>query len=352
MDSWGLVLAAVVLFFAGGVLVWYWRRRTPAGESPFLLLQQQLDGLRTELRSQAQGQAALLQKSQEGIGHRLDNASKFFGGMESKIVRMEETTKQVLGLGKDIAELQQILRAPKLRGNFSEQLLGDLLSQMLPQDYFILQHTFGNGERVDAVIRTAERLVPIDAKFPLEHFRRLVEAKGEEEKASLRKIFLAGVKKHIDDIADKYILPGEGTFEFALMYIPAENVYYEIITKDISAGENHSLMNHALKRKVIPVSPNTFFAYLQTILLGLQGMQVQKRVKEILTEMGRIRQELVRFQDDFGTLGRHLNNAVSSFGKSEKRLGRLEDRISHLEVAPAPALAEPAASSEELQKNL
>lgn len=347
MDFW--VWAWLILLpLAGGVGVWFWLRRKPSAETPFLLLQQQLDGLRAEIRSQSQSQLEMLQNSQQGIGQRLDNASKFFGGMGEKIVRMEETTKQVLGLGKDIAELQQILRAPKLRGNFSEQLLGDLLSQMLPQDYFALQHTFGNGERVDAVIRTAQRLVPIDAKFPLEHFRRLVEAKGEEEKTILRKTFLAGVKKHIDDIAGKYILPGEGTFEFALMYIPAENVYYEIITKDISAGENHSLMNHALKRKVIPVSPNTFFAYLQTILLGLQGMQVQKRVKEILTEMGRIRLELGRFQEDFGTLGRHLNNALSSFGKSEKRLGRLEDRIVHLEAAPAPALVEPAESPKDL----
>lgn len=342
MDFWVWVLIIVVLLLLG--VAWgRWRQR-PAGETPFLLLQQQLDGLRAEIRSQAQNQFEMLQRSHQGIGERLDNASKFFGGMESKIVKMEAATQQVISLSKDITELQQILKAPKLRGNFSEQLLGDLLAQMMPQDNFALQYTFGNGERVDAVIKTAERLVPIDAKFPLENFRRAMEAQNDNEKKNMRKQFVADVKKHIDDISKKYILPAEGTFEFALMYIPAENVYYEIITRDITGGENSSLINYALKKKVIPVSPNTFFAYLQTILLGLRGMQVQARVKEILSEMGRIQREVASFHDDFSKLGKHLSDAVSSFGKSEKRLTRLEGRIESLETGPQPEGLPPPAS--------
>lgn len=347
MSLWSLISLILFSGLAALFAVWFWTKRGEKKETPFLLLQQQLDGLRTEIREQSQNQLALMQKSQTGIGERLDTAAKFFGGMESKIVKVEEATRQVLELGRDITELQQILKAPKLRGNFSEQLLSDLLSQMMPQDNFILQHTFSNGERVDAVIRTSQYLVSVDAKFPLENFRRYGESKGDEEKLSYRKIFLNDVKKHIDDIARKYILPQEGTFEFALMYIPAENVYYEIIT--------NSTVHYALKKHVIPVSPNTFYAYLQTILLGLRGMQVQKRVKEILLEMGRVRKEMGTFHIDFAKLGGHLSDALSSFNRSEKRLTRLEDKIASFEVASPGSLAgEPQKVLEEapLQENL
>lgn len=339
-----VVLGLMALLGLGAGL-WWWFFKPAEAETPFLLLQQQLDALRGEMRQQSQNHLEFLQKSHQGIDQRLDNASRFFGGMEAKLVKVEETSKRVLEVGKDIATLQQILKAPKLRGNFSEQLLGDLLAQMMPQDNFVLQYTFSNGERVDAIIKTAERLVSVDAKFPLENFQLLLLAQTEEEKRGFRKKFIADVKKHVDDIARKYILPAEGTFEFALMYIPAENVYYEIITKDMASGEEGSLVHYALKKKVIPVSPNTFYAYLQTILLGLRGMQVQKRVQEILKEMGRVRVELASFREDFSMLGKHLTHAVSSFGKSDKRLTRLEDKLETLEtLPPTETLPEPTSS--------
>lgn len=327
MELGSVILLGVVVLAAGGL---YW------------LIQQMIENLRSEMRQQAQNQVELLQRGHQGIDQRLDNASRFFGGMESKMVKVEEATRQVLEMGKSIGDLQQILKAPKLRGNFSEQLLGDLLSQMMPQENFILQHTFQNGERVDAVIKTKERLVAVDAKFPLENFQRLVAAKTEEEKKGLRSRFVADVKKHVDDIAKKYILPAEGTFEFALMYIPAESVYYEIITRDLGSAESSSIAHYALKKKVIPVSPNTFYAYLQTILLGLKGMQVQKRVGEILAEMGRVRQELEKFHEDFQLIGTHLRRATNSFGESEKRLVRLADKVKTLEVLPVGGETIPA----------
>lgn len=341
---WVLIILALIGLVGFAVSLFTKRRQT----TPFLLLQQQLQALQTELREQAKGQLDLLEKSHQGIGQRLDNASKFFGGMESKMVKVEEAARQVLELGKEVADLQQILKAPKLRGNFSEQLLGDLLSQMMSQENFILQYTFENGERVDAVIKTAQRLVPIDAKFPLENFRRYVESKTEEEKALPRRLFVQDVRRHIDDIAKKYILPQEGTFEFALMYIPAENVYYEIVTKDIAAGETISIVDYALRKHVIPVSPNTFYAYLQTILLGLRGMQVQKRVREILQEMGGVRKDLTSFRIDFSKLGGHLRDALSSFEKSDKRLTRLEDKMASLDVAPKEPVIEKSSEEQAL----
>lgn len=321
-----------------GVMVWLGlsRRRSQEEETPFSLLQEQLGAIRGELRqtmeSHLKTHLALLQETRAGMDSRLDSAGKVFLSMESRMGRVEEATRQVLEVGKDIATLQQILKAPKLRGNFSEQLLGDLLAQMMPRDNFELQYTFRSGERVDAVIKTAQGLVSIDAKFPLENFQRCLSASGDEEKKTWRKAFLNDVKKHIDDIADKYVLPAEGTFEFALMYIPSENVYYEIVTRDLGTAENSSIMHHAMKRRVIPVSPNTFYAYLQTILLGLRGMQVEKRVREIVAELARLRKELSAFKVDFVLIGKHLGNAQNKFDESERRLSRLEDKLTSFEV--------------------
>lgn len=314
-------------------LFWFLAKKQKPNESPFLVLQQSLDNLRGDFLKS-------LEQSKQGLDLRLDNAAKVFIGLESRMVRMEEVSRQVLDVSKDISSLQQILKAPKLRGGFGEELLGNLLVQMLPQENYVLQHTFKNGERVDAVIKTAQGLVPVDSKFPLENFSHYLETSDEEKKNAFRKNFVSDVKKHINDIAAKYIRPSEKTFDFALMYIPAENVYYEIITRDLAAGEEASIATFALKKKVIPVSPNTLYAYLQTILLGLRGMQVEKRVKEIVIELARLRKELNFFREDFSKLGKHLRDSEGSFEAAEKHLNRLESRLAGLDVAPREVLPE------------
>lgn len=329
MEIWGFFLLAVLVAAFAAALIWFQAKNRQKAETPLLLIQQQLDALRGDF-------VKTLEQSRERIDFRLDKAGEVFRGMENRMGKMEEVSRRMLEIGKDISGLQQILKAPKLRGNFGEELLADLLAQMMPQENYILQYGFQNGERVDAVIKTAQGLVPIDAKFPLENFQQVMLAVNDEERKVSRKKFMNDVRKHIDDIASKYIVPSEGTFEFALMYIPAESVYYEIITKDLNAGEEKSIVFHALKKKVIPVSPNTFYAYLQTILLGLRGMQVEKKSAEILKELTRFRAELLHFRSEFGVVGKHLKDAVNSFAKSDKRLVRMEDR---LQVVEAPALA-------------
>jgi DNA anti-recombination protein RmuC len=157
---------------------------------------------------------------------------------------------------------------------------------------------------VDAVIRLQAGLVPVDAKFPLENFQRLVKAETPEEKKVLRRAFITDVKKHIEAIATKYIRTDEGTFDFALMYVPAENVYYETIIKDDELGADGALFAHALARRVIPVSPNSFYAYLQTILLGLKGLRVEESAREIINHLARLNQEFDRFSESFRLVGR------------------------------------------------
>ncbi len=263
------------------------------------------------------------------------------------MARLEESNKRIYELGKDISGLQEILRAPKIRGGIGEFLLGDLLSQILPSRHFSLQHTFKSGEKVDAVVRLGRGLVPVDSKFPLENFRRMLEAESDQEKRTCRRRFAADVKSHIDAIAEKYILPDEETFPFALMYIPAENVYYETIIKDQDAENDKSIAGYAMTRKVIPVSPNTLYLYLQTIILGLRGMQVEKNALEIISALARLRIDFDRFTRDFQLTGTHLRYAAGSYDCADKSLGRLEDKLGRISSLPSePEAASPSPAKE------
>jgi DNA recombination protein RmuC len=230
-------------------------------------------------------------------------------------------------VGKDISSLSDILRAPKLRGGIGELLLGDLLSQMLSPEHYKLQHSFSSGDRVDAVIILKVGMVPVDAKFPLESFQRIITSSEKEDQKKHKREFTHAVKGHIDSIAQKYILPDEGTFDFALMYIPAENVYYETIIKDEALGEERSLLSYALERRVIPVSPNSFYAYLQAIALGLKGLQIEKKAQEIMQYLARIAGDFDRFKDEYDTLGGHIERARKKYDDVSKSLGRFEDKL-------------------------
>jgi DNA recombination protein RmuC len=169
-------------------------------------------------------------------------------------------------------------------------------------------------------------LVPVDAKFPLENFKRITEAATDEDKSRAKKQFVVDVKKHIDAIAAKYILPDEGTYDFALMYIPAENVYYETIIRDEAAAEK-SLCHHAMSQRVIPVSPNSFYAYLQAIVLGFKGMKIEDRAKEILQYLGRLQGDFARFRDEFALLGKHVGHAQSSYQNADRRLEQFSQKL-------------------------
>jgi len=280
-----------------------------------------------------------LQKSTGDLNTRLDNAAKVVSDVSKGLGGLSEATKKVFEVGKDIASLQEILRSPKLRGGLGELFLGELLAQILPPAHFTLQHRFKSGEVVDAVIRLGHNLVPVDAKFPLENFKRVIEVSSEDEQRTAKRKFIADVKKHIDAISGKYILPDEGTFDFALMYIPAENVYYELIIKDEAMDTDKGLLNYAFTKRVIPVSPNSFYAYLQTILLGLKGMHIEERAQEILTNLARLSGDFRKFQEEFELVGKHLTNTKSRYDEADKKLAKFEDKLQSLSDA-SPAIEE------------
>lgn len=304
------------------------------------LLTEQLRVINEQVNQQLQQVNQQLQRSSGQIGQRLDSAARVIGEVKENIGKLSKASEQIYEVGKNIATLQEILRPPKLRGGLGEQFLGELLSQILPPEFFCLQYQFSSGERVDAVVRLGERIVPIDSKFPLDNFRRVIECKTDEEKRASQKIFYRDVKKHIDDIASKYIVPKEGTYDFALLYIPAENVYYETITKDESFGEEKGVLNYALNKKVIPVSPNSFYAYLQVIVLGLKGLKIEEHAREIQMLLVGLGRELKDFQEDFRLVGRHITDARNRFDEAKGRLEKFSFRLEQIESQPASTLAD------------
>jgi len=292
-------------------------------------LREQFGQLVQNMNQQLQGLNSQFQKTTGDIGQTL-------GSVKQDMGRMETVTREVLDKARSIAQLEELLRAPKFRGGMSEFFLADLLAQILPPAHFTLQHRFKSGEKVDAAVRIGDNLVPVDAKFPLENFKKYIQEEDEKQKEALRKKFVADVKKHVDDIASKYILPDEGTYDFALMYIPAENIYYETILKDEKLGEDKSLLNYAQHKRVIPVSPNSFFAYLQVIVLGLRGLQIEKSALELFHGLKQLQGDLDRFKGDFQVLGTHLTNARTKYDDSEKRLGRFADKLELIQGSAAP----------------
>lgn len=314
-----ILLAILVAFFLMGVAFFLWDRSRQAQR-----WKEQSDAL------------------SKTVGERIADTTKVFGDVKEKLGELTQRTAQIQEVGKDISHLQEILRAPKFRGGFGELLLERLLADILPRENYSLQHRFRSGETVDAVIRIGENLVPIDSKFPLEDFERIVAAESEEEQVALRKQFTRTIKKHIDTVT-KYILPDEKTFDFALMYIPAENVYYETILRGYA--EESEIYSYTLQKRVIPVSPNSFYAYLQVIILGLKGLHIESAAREILGHLGRLQGDLQDFQEDYELIGRHISHAASKHTEAETKLTRLSGRLELL-TSQAPVEKLPEGKSE------
>jgi len=307
--------------------------------------QEQMDRMGRTLQGLQSTLDERLKSQQELITKQLTSSSETVAGIKKELGALSEATGQIRDIGKDIASLEDILSSPKLRGGVGEIFLEKLLVDIFPRALYETQYTFSDGVVVDAIIRIGEMMVPIDSKFPIEDFRRILEAE-ESDRPKARRQFLKNVEKKIDDIAARYIQPDEGTFNFALMYIPAENVYYETIVKDESEGEGTDMpgmLHYAVTRHVIPVSPNSFYAYLQVILYGLKGMDLERRGDEILSHLNRLQGELDRFTDDYSVLGKHLRNAAEKYDQGRKQLGKLDQKLKRFDgVDEPPALDPPA----------
>jgi DNA recombination protein RmuC len=268
------------------------------------------------------------------VDTRLESASRTASEIHRQLGQLGEANAQMLARARDLARLEQALRPPKARGGFGELLLANLLSDTFPPDKYALQHAFRSGERVDAVIRLDRALVPVDAKFPLDNFHRAAEAESDGDRELYLKHFARDVKGHVDAIAQKYIRPEEGTYEFALMYLPAEAVYYELVCNRV--GGASSPLAYALERNVIPVSPATFHAYLLVLVLGFKGLQIEEHAREVMAYVADLGRDFSRFKGDFDLVGKHLGNAQTKFGDAEKRLSRFETKLERAAESELP----------------
>lgn len=264
-----------------------------------------------------------LEVQNKSFNERLDHAARVIGDVNKNIGEFSE-------IGRGMKDLQEFLSSPKLRGNIGEQVLKELLKQFLPNESFNLQYTFKSGEKVDAAIMTSGGIIPIDSKFPLENFRKM------QKDITFKKVFENDVKKHIDDISKKYILTDEGTIDYALMYIPSEVIYYEI-------ANNQDLFDYAQSKRVLPVSPTTFYAYLKAILMSFEGQKIEKQAKEILSSLRAIKKDYGKVEENLNVMQKHLVNAtnmMSNVYSSFTNLGNKIDNTQNLDMSDKRAKIE------------
>jgi len=264
----------------------------------------------------------VLRQNSITLNQRLDNAAKYMSQVAREVGQMSE-------IGRSMKDLQEFLQSPKLRGNIGEEVLKDLIGQMFPKNSFHLQYQFKSGEKVDAALKTEAGILPIDSKFPMENFRKMAAAATKTARKPFKKSFINDVKKHIKSIAKKYILPEEGTVDFALMYIPSEAVFYEVVNQP-------ELIEYARAARVYIVSPSTLYAHLQTILLSFEGKQIEARSRQVFRLLRAIQHDYQKTEEGLSVLSRHITNASAKMSEVFQKFALLGQKITNAASLPAP----------------
>jgi DNA recombination protein RmuC len=278
--------------------------------------------------------------AEQSLATQAGTTQRTLSDLSRQLGALGEQSQRIGDLAKDIGSLQDLLRAPKARGGFGELLLERLLHDVLPETAYDLQYTYRDGSRVDAVVRYAGRIVPIDAKFPNESWTALAGAADDADRRAKRRAFLAQVRRHVDAVS-KYVSPADATIDYAVMYIPSESVYYDIVLRE-DEGEA-DIAAYCAERRVIPASPNTLLAYLQVVALGVRGLAMQERTRELQQGIAAVRREFERFVELHDQLGRHLENATKKFDETDRALARASGAIETLAQAPIAAGGEQVA---------
>lgn len=326
--SWELIIIASLFIIGFGIILFVVKKElakfSEKKEDTTLLawlksMQSSIEDTNKTLNAAMRGStsdvAKLLQSNTKQLNERLDNAARVIGDLKKNLGEMSE-------VGKGIRSLQEFLQSPKLRGNIGEQVLQDMIGQTFPKNSFFLQYSFKSGMKVDAALKTEAGLLCIDSKFPMSNFNLMHRGETEIERNKAKKEFMNDVKKHINDISSKYILPEEGTLDFALMYIPSESVYYEI-------ANFNDLMEYARQNRVYPVSPNTLYAHLQVLLLSFQGKEMEHKTKEVFALLRAIEKDYQKVSTHINVLGKHVNNAYNSLSGVVGSFNTMGQKLSH-----------------------
>jgi len=263
----------------------------------------------------------VLSQNTKTINQRLDNATKYISQVSQEVGKMSE-------IGRSMQELQEFLKSPKLRGNIGEEVLKDLIGQMFPKNSFSLQYQFKTGNKVDAALKTEAGILPIDSKFPMENFVKMSKA-PEAERKLFKRQFISDVKKHIKAISEKYILPDEGTVDFALMYIPSESVFYEVIN-------DQDIFEYARQNRVYIVSPSSLYAHLRVILLSFEGKHIESQTRQVFRMLQAIQKDYQKMEGNLTILGKHVNNAQSKMNEVFQGFSILGHKITNAIQLPRP----------------
>jgi len=294
----------------------------PQDNSAILMMQEQLKEIRQTLDSKMGDSAKIMQQQ-------FSQSAKIIRDVTERLTKLDETNKQVMGVAEQLQGLEDVLKNPKHRGVLGEYYLENVLKNVLPPSNYKMQYEFKNGDIVDAAVFVKDKIIPIDSKFSLENYNRIVQEKDSQRREELEKQFKADLKNRIDETA-KYIRPNENTMDFAFMFIPAEGIYYDLLINQVGAIKvnTRDLIEYAFKEKhVIIVSPTSFFAYLQTVMQGLRALQIEESAKEIRKYVEMLQKHLMSYEEYLQKLGNNLGTTVNMYNRAYKEFGKIDKDV-------------------------
>ena len=313
-------LFLILIIIGIAIVIFLLLRKKPEKGEDSLILQQ--------LNHMSQVLDNNLAESSRTIQNQFSQSAKIIGSVTEKLTRLDETNKQVVGFADQLRKLQDVLTNPKQRGVLGEYYLETVLKNVLPPGSYQMQYSFRDGEKVDAAVFVDKRIIPIDSKFSLENYNRILESYDPSEKKRYESTFINDLKARIDETA-KYVRPEEKTMDFAFMFIPSEAVFYDLLTNKVGAivGETSNLIYYAAKKKVVIVSPTSFLAYLQTVLQGLRNQKISEQAQEIIKEVERLGKHLFTYSEYMKRIGDHLCDTVSSYNKANKEFAKVDKDV-------------------------
>ncbi len=318
-----LILALIIAAGFVGLFVYLRSRLEKRDDNQsLLLLQQQMQEV-TRTMDTKLGESARAMREQFGA------SAKIIRDVTERLTRLDETNKQVVGFADQLRSLQDILKNPKQRGVLGEYYLETVLKNVLPPGAYEMQYAFKDGVIVDAIVRIDKRIIPVDSKFSLENYNRMLQyPEHSAERKKCEQAFVGDLKTRIDETA-KYVKPEENTMDFAFMFIPSEAVYYDLLINKVGAvvAETETLITYAGRKKVVIVSPTSFLAYLQTVLQGLRNQKISEEARAIIVQVERLGKHMYAFDDYMRRVGKNLGTTVGMYNQAYKELGKIDKDV-------------------------
>jgi len=318
-----LLFGFILAGFAGIFWLLARKKEPPKNQSEnlFLMLQNQINDITRTLDSRLAESTRLLQGQ-------FGTSTKIIQEVTEKLVKLDETNRQVVNFADQLRNLQDILKNPKQRGILGEYYLETVLKNVLPPGSYQMQYAFSDGVIVDAAVFIDKRVIPIDSKFSLENYNRILEARDDTERKRYEAAFIADLKTRIDETS-KYVKPQENTMDFAFMFIPSEAVYYDLLINKVGAvsDDTRNLVHYAGQKRVIIVSPTSFLAYLQTVLQGLKNQKISEQAQEIIKQVENLRRHLMGYEEYMQKLGKNLGVTVNMYNSAYKEFGKIDKDV-------------------------